>query len=55
MAQHILHMNKLLIYFLPVIVPIAVECKFQDVNCSNSVSEDILDGLCEAVLLRVGG
>ena len=34
-ARHILHMNKLPIDFLPVILTIAVECKFQDVTCSN--------------------
>ena len=35
MARHILHTNKLPIDFLPNIVPIAIECKFQDVTCSN--------------------
>ena len=35
-AQHILHMNKLPIYFLPIIVPISVEFEFQDVTCSNT-------------------
>ena len=29
-------MNKLPIDFLPIVVPIAVECEFKDVTCSNN-------------------
>ena len=36
-VRHILHMNKLPIYFLLVILPISVYCKFQGVTCSNTL------------------
>ena len=35
MERHILHMNKLTMDFLPIILPIASECEFQDVTFSN--------------------
>ena len=35
--RHILHMNKLQIYFPQIIVPIYLEWTFQDVTCSNTL------------------
>ena len=53
MAWHIFHMNKLLIDILPIIVPIAEECIFQYVNCSNTPPLGVYDLPADVVHVRI--